>query len=104
MTEDGDDGAETVWTAAFSGPPRHESSAGFSTSREENIFGEDDQDEHDKFGPSLDQLNGYPSNVDYYAVLGLPRSLRLPTPKFDLRSASCLLTFILMNTREPSSW
>ena len=90
MTENADDGANPVPAAAFGVAPQHESAAGFSTSREEYIFGEDDEDEHESSGPTLDQLNSYPSDVDYYAVLGLPRSP--PPSDAQIRSAFRLLS------------
>jgi DnaJ family protein C protein 11 len=90
MTEDADDRAHPVLNATFDTTPQHESSARFSTSREEYIFGEDDNDNQDSFEPSLDQLNSYPSDVDYYAVLGLPRSP--PPSEAQIRSAFRLLS------------
>ena len=90
MTEDADDGANPVPSAASDAAPQHESSAGFSTSREEYIFGEDDEDEHESSEPTLNQLNSYPSDVDYYAVLGLPRSP--PPSDAQIRSAFRLLS------------
>jgi DnaJ homolog subfamily C member 11 len=84
MTEDANDGADPTFNA------QHESSAGFSTSREEYIFAEDDDDEQARFRPSLDQLNSYPSDIDYYAVLGLPRSP--PPSDAQIRSAFRLLS------------
>jgi DnaJ family protein C protein 11 len=90
MTEDADDGVHPVPNAAFVAAPQHESSAGFSTSHEEYIFDEDDDDEQERFGPSLDQLNSYPSDVDYYAVLGLPRNP--PPSDAQIRSAFRLLS------------
>jgi DnaJ family protein C protein 11 len=84
MTEDANDGADPIFNA------QHESSAGFSTSREEYIFAEDDDDEQARFRPSLDQLNSYPSDIDYYAVLGLPRSP--PPSDAQIRSAFRLLS------------
>ena len=90
MTEEADDGADAVPKAAYDAAPEHESSAGFSTSRAEYAFGEDDDDEHDSLDQTLDQLNSYPSDVDYYAVLGLPRSP--PPSDAQIRSAFRLLS------------
>ena len=84
MTEDAKDGADPTLDA------QNESSASFSTSREEYIFAEDDDDEQASFRPSLDQLNSYRSDVDYYAVLGLPRSP--PPSDAQIRSAFRLLS------------
>jgi DnaJ homolog subfamily C member 11 len=90
MTEDADGRAHPVLNATFDATPQHKSSAGFSTSREEYIFGVDDNDDQDSFEPSLDQLNSYPSDVDYYAVLGLSRSP--PPSEAQIRSAFRLLS------------
>jgi DnaJ family protein C protein 11 len=84
MTEDVNDGADPIFNA------QNESSASFSTSREEYIFTEDDDDEQARFRPSLNQLNSYPSDIDYYAVLGLPRSP--PPSDAQIRSAFRLLS------------
>jgi DnaJ family protein C protein 11 len=84
MTEDANDGTDPILNA------QNESSTGFSTSREEYIFADDDDDEQARFGPSLDQLNSYPSDIDYYAVLGLPRSP--PPSDAQIRSAFRLLS------------
>jgi DnaJ family protein C protein 11 len=84
MTEDANDGADPISNT------QNESSASFSTSREEYIFAEDDDDEQARFGPSSDQLNSYSSDIDYYAVLGLPRSP--PPSDAQIRSAFRLLS------------
>jgi DnaJ family protein C protein 11 len=84
MTEDANNGADPTLDA------QNESSASFSTSREEYIFAEDDDDEQASSGPSLDQLNSYRSDIDYYAVLGLPRSP--PPSDAQIRSAFRLLS------------
>jgi DnaJ homolog subfamily C member 11 len=91
MTEDADNGAHPILSAAFGAAPQHESSENFSTSREEYIFGEDDvDDDQDSFGPSWNQLNSYPNDVDYYAVLGLSRNP--PPSDAQIRSAFHLLS------------
>ena len=84
MTEDANDGANPTPNA------QNESPADFSTSREEYIFAEDDDDEQASFRPSLDRLSNYPSDIDYYAVLGLPRSP--PPSDAQIRSAFRLLS------------
>jgi DnaJ homolog subfamily C member 11 len=101
MNEDADDGAHPVPNAAFGAAPQHESSTEFSASREEYIFGEDEVDEQNNFGPSLDQLNSYPSDVDYYAILGLPRNP--PPSDAQIRSAFRLLSPNFHPDKHPTS-
>jgi hypothetical protein len=90
MTEDGVNEAHPVLNASAGAASQHESPAGFSTTREEYIFGADDDDDQDTFEPSLEQLNSYPNDVDYYAVLGLPRNP--PPSDAQIRSAFRLLS------------
>ena len=100
MTDDGDAKDETIANGSIDAQQEDESFAGFAASREEYIFGDDDDNDdtaesvsgnmQDYEEVTLAQLNGYPSNVDYYAILGLPRNP--PPSDNDIRSAYRLLS------------
>ncbi len=105
MSDDGDAQDEK-----FANDPTGDDFTGFAVSREEYIFGdEDDEDpaESPRDGrqqceeASLTQLNDYPTDVDYYAILGLPKD---PPPSDDsIRSAFRLLSLSFHPDKHPRS-
>ena len=83
-------------------------SEGFTTSREEYTFGDEDDVEAspgasiaDVNEHTLDQLNGYQDQKDYYAVLGLPKTP--PPSDADIRAAFRLLSPHFHPDRHPEA-
>ena len=108
MQTDGDGGS--FQDRPLIGKTDRKSSENFAASREEYIFSEED-DGHDHEGSlddgdgdegsSLEELNSYQDNLDYYAILGLPSDP--PPSDTDIRSAFHFLSLSLHPDKHPSS-
>lgn len=110
MTDAGGDGDETF--VKNGSEPGSQDASLEATWREEDLFGNEeddnsdllrtpDHDSPDSRRPSFSQLSSYPGDVDYYAVLGLPR---FPPPSdAEIRSAFLLLVPSFHPDKHPKS-